>query len=88
MSIMDFLFFRRMLFPLLVQLIFWLTMIICLFFGIYNLCHQNIKLGFTLLIFGPLLVRISCEYLIVLFRINDTLTDINNRLSKKPFELI
>ena len=86
MKIMDFFLFRRMLFPTLIQLTFWSATAIFLFVGIYNLCHQNIKSGLMLLVFGPLFIRIVCEYLIVLFRINDTLTAINNRLADKPAE--
>ena len=36
-----------------------------------------------LLIFGPLVVRIYCEILIIFFRINETLTEIKHDLDDR-----
>ena len=35
-------------------------------------------LGLVWIVFGPLVARIYCEILIVVFRMNETLTDIRN----------
>ena len=37
---------------------------------------ELIGIGILAVVFGPLVMRIYCEWLIVLFRINDTLTEI------------
>ena len=75
----DFLTFRRMLTPFLVQIIFGLAVIACIILGVANILHQMVLQGVVTIIFGPLLIRIVCEYVIVLFRMNNTLTDIKNQ---------
>jgi hypothetical protein len=81
---MDFLLFRRMLLPFLIQVAFWLGVIICIIGGIYNFMHHSISHGFQVLILGPILLRLLCECLIVFFRINETLTDLKNTVQEKP----
>lgn len=83
MKIIEFLFFRRMLIPVIIQLIFWLSTAICFYVGIFGLFHQSIIMGIGVMIFGPLIIRLVCEYTIVLFRINDTLTDIRNEMVRR-----
>ena len=40
-------------------------------------------MAFFILILGPVAWRINCELIVVMFRINDTLTDIKNELKQK-----
>ena len=80
---LDFLFFRKMLTPILIQALFWLGILLCLVGGIYNLTHHAVIHGLQILILGPILVRIFCEILIVFFRINETLTEIKNSVQEK-----
>lgn len=75
----DFFCFRRMLTPFLVQIIFWLGVIACIVLGIANILHNYVYEGILAIIIGPVIVRVICEYVIVLFRINNTLTDIKNQ---------
>ena len=77
----DFLSFKRMLMPVLIQIVFWLGIVVCIITGIINLIRTEWVLGVEVLILGPILVRIACELLILFFRINETLTDINRKLS-------
>ncbi len=42
----------------------------------------QVFLGIVLLVIGPFLVRLYCEWLIIFFRINETLTDIKNILER------
>jgi hypothetical protein len=79
----DFLLFRRMLTPVLVQLIFWLGVIACIFTGIVDIARNQILAGLQILILGPILVRVFCEVLILFFRINETLTEIKNTVKEK-----
>lgn len=81
----DFLVFRRMLTPLIIQVLFWIGVIGCVIGGIGGILsagNSSIRLsyGLALLIFGPIAVRIFCELLILFFRMNETLTDISNKL--------
>ncbi|MDF3055092.1 MAG: uncharacterized protein K0Q74_999 [Gammaproteobacteria bacterium] len=77
----DFLLFKRMLIPYLVQVVFWLGFLACLLTGGVDLSKGFILRGIGTMIVGPILVRMLCEYVVVLFRINDTLTEI--RLSMR-----
>ena len=77
----DFLTFRRMVTPLLIQVIFWVGVVASVIAGISVIvAHHAIVDGLVRIIVGPLLVRIGCELLILFFRINETLTDIRTEL--------
>lgn len=76
----DFLTFRRMITPVVIQVLFWLGVIVTVILSIAQSREQPIMiLG---VIIGPFIVRIYCEILIVLFRINETLTDIRRNTSR------
>jgi hypothetical protein len=64
--------------PIIIQVIFWLGVIVFAIAALVSM-GQSFLLGLALLVVGPLCVRIYCELLIVLFRINDTLTEIKNK---------
>lgn len=78
----DFLLFKRMLIPYIIQLIFWLALLACLILGVVDIYRGYILQGIGIIVVGPILVRIACEYIIVLFRINDTLTEIKHLKEK------
>ena len=87
----DFLTFRRMLTPVLIQILFWLSLAACIVggvgaivIGLANLDRRPELVGFGLLalVVGPFAVRVYCECLIVIFRINDTLTDIRRNTER------
>ncbi len=88
----DFLAFRKMLTPIIIQILFWLGLLACILGGlgaiVVGLIHidrmpELIGFGILAVIFGPLAMRIYCEWLIVLFRINDTLTEIMRNTARK-----
>jgi len=86
----DFLTFRKMLTPIIIQIIFWIGVVLCVVGGIIGIVYgavenESVVLLYSLLVvvLGPLAVRIYCEMLIVMFRINDTLTDIHNTMDNK-----
>jgi hypothetical protein len=72
----DFISFRRMVTPTVIQLLFWLGVAVCVIGGFIMLVGGAVLMGIAYIILGPIIVRIYCELLIVIFRINDTLTDI------------
>lgn len=84
----DFLAFRTMLTPVIIQILFWIGVIICLIIGsmmiFYGATQYGIDedyyllKGILLFLLGPLGVRIYCEILIVFFRIHDTLREIKH----------
>ena len=78
----DFLNFRSMITPALIQVFFWFSLVFCAFAAIYVMvANHNYRIGFQILILGPLLTRVFCEMWIIIFRINDNLTNINQQLS-------
>jgi hypothetical protein len=79
----DFLLFRRMVTPLIIQLLFWLAFLGVVLGGsvafLVGLIRADVELlvGSVLVVtLSPLVLRIYAELLILLFRINETLTDI------------
>jgi hypothetical protein len=88
----DFLAFRTMLTPILIQIIFWVGAVICVAIGLVLLAYgataqygggPNVLKGLAILVLGPLTVRIYCEILIIFFRINETLTEIKHALEER-----
>lgn len=83
----DFWAFRTMVTPVIIQVLFWVGVIVCIIAGLVMI-GMGIKLpgdqmvlkGVLLVILGPLGVRVYCEILIVFFRINETLTEIKHTL--------
>ena len=81
----DFILFRRMLTPVLIQFIFWIGVIACIITGTANFFNgQGTIKALQILIFGPIFIRIVCEFFILFFRMNETLTEIKNAKQKEP----
>ena len=88
----DFLKFKKMITPIIVPILFWIGTVICIIAGIgfiiigttsdFNLGGgEMVLMGIAYIVLGPIVVRIYCELLIILFSINDTLTDIKKQLN-------
>ncbi len=78
----DFLAFRKMLTPVIIQVVFWLGVVACVLAGLASLFSGAPLAGLLMMVFGPVAVRIYAELLILLFKMNDTLTDIKNAVEK------
>jgi len=88
----DFLSFRKMITPIIIQVLFWVgaagMVIASLVTMVSSLSRYGSGIGgffggLLMLVIGPVMVRVYCELLILLFRMNETLTEIKNSLSKK-----
>ena len=86
----DLLTFRKMITPTIIQVIFWIGIIACAIGGIVGIVTGAIRntatgvlSGLAILIIGPLAVRVYCEALILVFRINDTLTEISDKMDRQ-----
>ena len=95
----DFLLFRRMITPVIIQICFWLGVAACVVVGLVMIftaakaspawgqsqdtaaALQTLG-GLALVVLGPLVCRIYSEILILLFRMNETLTEIKNGLTR------
>jgi hypothetical protein len=75
----DFLTFKKMITPIIIQVLFWLGVAGTVIMGFVSLFSGQILMGLAMIIFGPIGVRLWTEILIVMFKINDNLTEINNK---------
>ena len=89
-NVKDYLSFKRMITPKLVNVFFWVGTIISVVIGLglfivslASIHSQGILIGFLTMLLGPLVIRIYCELMVVFFRINETLTDILHTLEQK-----
>lgn len=91
-AIRDFFAFRKMITPLIIEILFWIGTIACIVMGLVSIVGgasmsygggAMIFVGLSWIVLGPIAVRIYCELLIVIFSINGTLTDVKNLLKEK-----
>jgi len=77
--------FDRMLMPILIQVLFWLGVVGIIVGGIVTMTQKNgVGPGLAMIILGPIGVRLYAEMLIVIFKINDTLTEVKNDTARLP----
>ena len=71
----EVLFFNTMLTPKLITVIYWLLLVLVLISGIGTMFSgfgfTSFIFGLLVIVFGALAVRIWCELLIVIFKINE-----------------
>lgn len=88
----DFLSFRKMITPIIIQIIFWAGVGFCLLAGLVMIVMGattrfgggvQVLSGLLLFFLGPVVVRIYSELLIIFFRMNETLTQIGHLLERK-----
>lgn len=85
----EFLSFRKMITPVIIEVLFWIGVGLCVIAGLVNIVGGatarygggwQVAWGILLILLGPLAVRIYCELLIVVFRILDALHEIRDKL--------
>ena len=82
----EFLKFRVMIAPVVIQVLFWIGVAGCIIVGIIGF-FSSIAAGdfggvlgsLLVLVLGPIGVRVYAELLLILFRIYETLVDIKNK---------
>lgn len=79
----DFFTFSTMFTPILILAFFWLSVIVCILTGIALLIAGEVMGGLFTIFISPFFLRIFFEFIMVIFRINETLTEIRNNLKKK-----
>jgi|SRR5699024_2605280 len=92
---MSFLKFERMITPVFIQIMFWVGFLGSFIAGLgligYGIISSSggfleILIGIGVLFVGPLMVRIYCELLIVVFKMHGSLLDIRSSISNGPDE--
>jgi hypothetical protein len=82
----DFITFRRMITPILIQIVYWIATAVVIIAGLSQLFTGSgfeRMLGLLIIVLGPLAVRIYAELLMVVFRMNETLTEIKNNTQNR-----
>ena len=74
----DFILFKTMITPQIVQILFWIFTCIAIVTGLTCLFakHGHVGVGIATLFLGPLCARVFSELWIVTFRIHESLVDI------------
>jgi len=86
----DFLKFKKMMTPIIIQILFWIGVAVCVIAGIIEIASginipyggggSVVFMGILLLLLGPILVRVWCELMLVLFSIHDMLAIIVHKV--------
>ncbi|MHC4340065.1 MAG: DUF4282 domain-containing protein [Planctomycetota bacterium] len=72
----EFLAFRKMLTPVIIQALFWIGL---LMIAVFAFSANEVPMALVMIVSGAIMWRVYCEILIVIFRILDSLTDIKNK---------
>lgn len=90
MNLRDFTRFDKMITPTIIKILFCIGVafsiimgIIQIFSGLFGGEGGLVFFGLITIIFGPLGARIYCELLIVIFKINQNLSELNGKIAKK-----
>ena len=86
----DFLRFKKMMTPIIIQILFWIGVAVCVIAGIIQIVSgintpyggggSVVFMGILLLLLGPILVRVWCELMLVLFSIHDAVNKIKDKM--------
>lgn len=78
----EFLLFQRLITPIVIQIAFWVGVLLSIAFCILLMLAGEFLKGIGVLIVGPIIARFITEAAIVVYRINTTLTEIKQFLTK------
>lgn len=87
----DYLRFRKMITPLIIQVLFWIGVVVSIVAGILTIISgaqapvgggMMIFSGIVWLFLGPLVTRIYCELVIIFFSINQNILEVRKALEK------
>ena len=72
---LDYLFFRKMISPILLKILFWPALAASIYYSIW-LIRGGLTIGWVPLIVGSLFVRVMFEVMLLFFSINENLNAI------------
>lgn len=77
--------FDKMITPSIIKLLFWVGAGLSVIMGLVVMFQGGVAIimGLATIVIGPIATRIYCELLIVIFKIYENLSDINNKIEKK-----
>ena len=92
MNLRQFFSFESFVTPVIIQAVFWIGLIVTILMGAGMISSGLVGgaegtpflfLGLAYILFGPIVVRVYCELLIVIFRLNETVTEIHRDLRRR-----
>jgi uncharacterized integral membrane protein len=75
----EFLKFQKMIAPIIIQVLFWIAIVVNVIFAFITMFSTDFWLGLVILILGPIIIRLYFELLIVIFKIYETLREIKDK---------
>lgn len=87
----KFLSFDKMITPMIIKILFWVGVALSVLVGLGTIISGlnsyygggvEILMGLFMIILGPVVVRIYCELLIIFFKMQESITEIKDQLSK------
>ncbi len=75
----EFLKFQKMIAPIVIQILFWISIVANVIFAFVTMFGTSFWLGLGILILGPIIIRLYFELLIVIFKIYETLKEIKDK---------
>ncbi len=63
--------FKTMVSPVLIQIIFWVGVLVCIVGGFVTMFSGFFLTGLGQILIGPLVLRVFCEVFMVTFKINE-----------------
>jgi hypothetical protein len=83
----DWLSFDKMIAPIIIKILFWVGSVAVIIYGLVMIIGAfgkhgsawSFLSGLLVIVLGPIMVRVWCEILIVIFNIHDSLVEIKNK---------
>lgn len=82
--------FEKMITPVIIKILFWIGVVFSVLMGLILFIGgiagnggSAVLAGLILMLIGPLFTRVQCELLIVIFKIHETLNEINQKIDNK-----
>ena len=84
MDLREFTKFDKMITPSFIKLLFWIGTVFSVIMGLAMLFQGGmaIIMGLGTIVIGPIVTRIYCELLMVIFKINENLAEINSKIKR------
>lgn len=91
----DFFRFDKMITPVIIQIIFWIGVSVSVLLGLGMIFSgmrsffgggSLVFMGLVWLVLGPIMTRVYCELLMVVFKIHDNLADIKMSLAERSVD--
>ena len=78
-NLKDYLTFKKMITPMVIQIVFWIWVVFIIIGGLGMMFTVSFFGGLGMILFGPILARISIELIIVMFEISEGIQTIAKR---------